>query len=587
MLDTTVPKTNIPTSPVAFLWFITKPFLLPAIFTLLFAVLFAVGNQSLTLFFKWIIEAIEAGDQAAALRYGLLYPCAVFAVQLCMRCSGFVAGKFWHPWSRKYANDILATYTLAHSHTYFSNRFAGALLTKINNVVGASENLLHEFVWSYLSVAVSLLVAFYFISTVDSRTALVFLVLIISLITVNRLLMPGKRRRSLQAAAAASRLRGTMVDVFSNITAARHNTSFEYEENYIKQQSMTWTKLSQANWMYTDRTQLLNSSIMFVCALLMFYWLTVRWSGGEITSGQFIFVVAIFTQLSGNLIHLGRMMVNAAREMGEMEEGLKEIVVPHDIVDISAAPKLQLVDGRIVWQDVTFTYNDAPVFDRFHLEIQPGQRLGLVGPSGAGKTTFVSLLLREHDVTAGTISIDGQDIAKVTQKSLRSAISIVPQEPALFHRTIRENIAYGKQDATEDEIVAVAKKAYAHDFIMSLRDGYETLVGERGVKLSGGQKQRIAIARAMLKNAPILILDEATSALDSESEVEIQRALHVLMTGKTVIAIAHRLSTLREMDRIIVLENGSVTEDGTHESLLHFGGTYARLWQHQAGGFVG
>ena len=198
----------------------------------------------------------------------------------------------------------------------------------------------------------------------------------------------------------------------------------------------------------------------------------------------------------------------------------------------------------------------------------------------------MSLLLRQHELTGGAILIDGQNIATVTQDSLRSAVAVVPQEPALFHRSIRENITYGKPEATQDEVVSVAKKAQAHDFIMSLPEGYDTLVGERGVKLSGGQKQRVAIARAMLKDAPILILDEATSALDSESEVEIQKALHVLMNGKTVIAVAHRLSTLREMDRIIVLEQGKIIEDGTHESLKDAGGTYAKLWSHQAGGFI-
>lgn len=248
--------------------------------------------------------------------------------------------------------------------------------------------------------------------------------------------------------------------------------------------------------------------------------------------------------------------------------------------------RLSQKGGEIKWQDVTFRFGESAVFDRFNLTIAPGQRVGLVGQSGAGKTTFVSLLLRQHELETGSICIDGQDIATVTQDSLRQNIAVVPQEPLLFHRTIRENIAYGKVNATEEEVIEVAKKAQSHDFIMALPEGYDTLVGERGIKLSGGQKQRVAIARAMLKDAPILILDEATSALDSESEVAIQKALHELMVGKTVIAIAHRLSTLREMDRIIVLEKGSIVEDGTHEALTRSGGAYQRLWEHQAGGFL-
>jgi ABC-type multidrug transport system fused ATPase/permease subunit len=345
-------------------------------------------------------------------------------------------------------------------------------------------------------------------------------------------------------------------------------------------------KLQQKSWLYSDVTQGINATLLFVCLGGMFYWLVGRWAVGEITSAEFVFVLSLVSQLTGSLVFIGRMMVNAARVSGEMEEGLKEIVVPYSILDSRDARPLRVTGGEVSLSEVTFTYNTVPIFTDFSLTVPAGQRLGVVGHSGAGKSTLVSLLLRQYDLEVGSIYIDGQNISMVTQDSLRQAIAVVPQEPALFHRSIRENIAYGKTDASDEEIVVVAKNAQAHDFIMSLPEGYDTLVGERGVKLSGGQKQRIAIARAMLKNAPILILDEATSALDSESEVEIQKALHVLMAGKTVIAIAHRLSTLREMDRIVVLDQGQIVEDGTPDSLKDFGGVYARLWAHQAGGFL-
>jgi ABC-type multidrug transport system fused ATPase/permease subunit len=280
------------------------------------------------------------------------------------------------------------------------------------------------------------------------------------------------------------------------------------------------------------------------------------------------------------------MFSRLSQSLGEMREGLAEIFVPYSIIDAPHAPDLVLKEGAITWRQVSFRFGEVPVFSDFSLTIPGGQRVGLVGSSGAGKTTFVSLLLRQHDLDQGEILIDGQNIANVTQASLRAALAVVPQEPMLFHRTIRENILYGRAGASENDLYAAARRAQVHDFVRALPDGYDTLVGERGVKLSGGQKQRIAIARAMLKDAPILILDEATSALDSESEVAIQKALHALMVGKTVIAIAHRLSTLREMDRIIVLENGHIVEDGTHEALVAFGGVYAGLWKHQSGGFV-
>lgn len=269
-----------------------------------------------------------------------------------------------------------------------------------------------------------------------------------------------------------------------------------------------------------------------------------------------------------------------------MQEGLDDILVPYEIVDRDDATPLLLSMGAIAWHSVAFTYDAAPVFRDLSLSIKAGERVGLVGPSGAGKSTFVSLLLRQHELSEGSITIDGQDIAHVTQDSLREAIAVVPQEPALFHRSIRENIRYGNPEADDAAVERAAAQAKVDEFVRHLPQGYDTLVGERGVKLSGGQKQRIAIARAMLKNAPILVLDEATSALDSESEVAIQEALRELMLGKTVIAIAHRLSTLREMDRILVLQAGHIVEEGSHEMLRQAGGTYQRLWEHQAGGFL-
>ena len=261
-------------------------------------------------------------------------------------------------------------------------------------------------------------------------------------------------------------------------------------------------------------------------------------------------------------------------------------MTPYGVVDTDDARPLRIRDGEVAWRDVSFGFGENVIFDEFSLTIPAKQKLGLVGTSGAGKSTFVSLLLRQHDLDGGVITIDDQDISNITQHSLREQIAVIPQEPALFHRSLRDNIAYAKHDATQEEVEEVAKMAQAHEFIIDLPDGYNTLVGERGVKLSGGQRQRIAIARAMLKNAPILILDEATSALDSVSEVAIQKALHILMQGKTVIAIAHRLSTLREMDRIVVLEEGQVIEDGTHEELRGGGRVYQRLWKHQSGGFL-
>jgi ABC-type multidrug transport system fused ATPase/permease subunit len=307
---------------------------------------------------------------------------------------------------------------------------------------------------------------------------------------------------------------------------------------------------------------------------------------GAMSVGDIVLVIAIIFRIEGQLQSLGSNFNKFAETWGEISESLEEIIEPHEIPDKPGALNLRIASADITFESMTFGFQGQEVFKDLSLTIPSGQRVGLVGRSGAGKSTLIRLLMHHHDVQAGTIKIGGIDIASVTQESVRRAISIVPQEPLLFHRTIRENISYGKPDASEAEIIEAAKQAQAHEFIQRLSQGYESMVGERGVKLSGGERQRIAIARAILKSAPVLLLDEATSALDSESEVEIQKALQSLMEGKTVIAIAHRLSTLRQMDRIIVLDRGQITEEGTHDELVAKGGIYSELWQHQAGGFI-
>jgi ATP-binding cassette, subfamily B, bacterial len=279
-----------------------------------------------------------------------------------------------------------------------------------------------------------------------------------------------------------------------------------------------------------------------------------------------------------------RKMNDAYSDAVEMVEILES---PHEIQDVSNARQLRISKGAISFNNVSFHFHDEKaVFNNFSLHVGEGKKIALVGPSGAGKSTVTKLILRLFDVKSGSIEIDGQNIASVTQDSLRNAIAFVPQEPILFHRTLMENIRYGRRDATDAEVIEAAKKANCHDFITALPQGYDTYVGERGVKLSGGERQRVAIARAILKDAPILILDEATSSLDSESEVLIQDALSKLMSGKTVLVIAHRLSTIMKMDRIVALDGGAIVEQGTHQELLHKRGLYAGLWQHQAGGFI-
>jgi len=448
------------------------------------------------------------------------------------------------------------------------------------------EEFVATFLWSFLENVIPLALTAVIFWQTDWLVGAAFVGLVVVSLVLNILLLPRMRVFSLAQAKAQSKTTGFVVDVISNISAVRQFSQGEREFVGIQKYTKEVQEKGRRSLMYSEYMMLVNSLVFTAFAVFMFIILTDKWVVGDITSGRLVSFILLITFTSGTFIFLGRIVSRVAKIYGQAEEGLQELVRPHGITDKSGARDLQVNSASIDWNQVNFSFEESAVFADFNLSIPAGQRMGLVGKSGAGKTTFVSLLLRQHDVSAGSITIDGQNISSVTQDSLRRAVAVVPQEPVLFHRTIKENILYGKSDATDEEMIEVAKKAQAHDFISAFPEGYDTMVGERGVKLSGGQKQRVAIARAMLKDAPILVLDEATSALDSESEVAIQKALEVLMEGRTVIAIAHRLSTLRKMDRIIVMEAGQIKEDGNHASLAHSGGVYERLWNHQAGGFL-
>lgn len=576
---------DIPRTPLRFLWGINKKHKTMMFWSVFIVVVNATLATFGALFVKEIIESAEAGLIHKAIIIGLLYPVFEFFVQSMWRVSS-VFGRKWVARARSDTYNALVSHSFDHSHSFFANRFAGSLLSKVGNVVRSTERLIIDFLWHHTEALVSFIAYSFIIISIDFYTGIIFQLMVVSVIFLNYKLVPQKQILSRQNAESDTYLRGQIVDVFTNIAATRQYSRKKFERTRIGSTVDDNQKFFEASWWYSEWMRILNSVFVLVFSLLIFYLLALRWISEEITTGEFVAVLVIIFNVVHTLVFIGRIFNDTASSYGEMAEGLETLAEPHEVLDSTNAQSLRITESKIQWQNVNFNFDKNQVFRDFDLVIEPGQRVGLVGPSGAGKTTFVSLLLRQHDIDGGEILIDGQNIAEVTQDSLRENIAVVPQEPLLFHRSIRENIAYGKPDASENEIMAVARQAQAHDFIRDLPDSYETLVGERGVKLSGGQKQRVAIARAMLKDAPILVLDEATSALDSESEVAIQKALHKLMVGKTVVAIAHRLSTLREMDRIIVLEGGKIVEDGSHEALVNYGGVYARLWEHQAGGFL-
>jgi len=343
-------------------------------------------------------------------------------------------------------------------------------------------------------------------------------------------------------------------------------------------------------WMTGTFMGVWQGVMMISFEIFLIYQMVIAWTEGSITLGTIFAIQTFIWLVFSNLWELGRLFQDYSNALADAEEMTQILNLIPSIEDPKKPEKCTINKGAIEFKNVSFRYetekNSPQIFKDFNLSIKAGEKVGLVGESGAGKSTFVNLLIRFMDTDSGDILIDKQSIKQITQNDLRRNLAYVPQEPILFHRTLKENIAYGKPDATDAEIIAAAKAAHAHDFIMTFPENYETLVGERGVKLSGGQKQRIAIARAMLKQAPVLILDEATSSLDSKAEIYIQEALDKLMKEKTTLVIAHRLSTLREMDRIIVFDKGEIVEDGKHQDLIKENGKYAELWQHQSGGFI-
>ncbi len=576
----------VPNTPLRFTWYTLRPYAGMFSLGLFFSVLSQLVGTYSAIFIGQFTDAVIANpDPQVFLAYAVGFTLLGAALYASFRIAGFIAIRFILNQHAR-AFDVVREHLLKHSHTYFTNRFAGTLAGKVFHAGDRSSEVVLMTYYGFVRLVVIVVSTGVAIAYFSVLLGVVYAAIMLFAVGLNYYLVRRRRPYVVAYATATSRYRGQLTDVVTNISAVRQYAALEAESDWIGSVQKDRIEKDRVQWTMAEYNHLVNNVLGVLLLALMVGGIYLLLLEGAVALGAMVTVMILMYRVSGIMVDLGDWMNRFIRVYGEVEEGLTEILIDHEIADAPNAASLLVTEGKVVLKALSFEYGENAVFKNFNLTITPGQRVGLVGPSGAGKTTLVSLLLRQHELQGGAIMIDGQDIASVLQASLREAIAVVPQEPALFHRTIRENITYGKPGATEEEIIEVAKKAQAHDFISALPQGYDTLVGERGVKLSGGQKQRVAIARAMLKDAPILILDEATSALDSESEVAIQRALHTLMVGKTVIAIAHRLSTLREMDRLVVLEAGQIVEDGTHETLAKAGGTYQRLWEHQAGGFL-
>ena len=472
---------------------------------------------------------------------------------------------------------------------FHSNKFGGSLVSQTNKLVGAVESFWDTIIWSVLPLVISLVGSIIVLSTLLWQYALFLLIFSIVFSIVVYYGSKPMAKLTKKEAKSSNKLNGQLADVISNVLAVKSSGAEATEQKFFTKTVNSWRDSSLDVMRGFLKVSTIYSSINMVIKIGAIAFAVYAAQNNLVSVASVYLIITYTGSVAHELWNMNGIMRNYNRIIGNANDMVEILQTPTTLIDKSDS-KLKVTNGEISMDKITFTHDEGQgdtLFHDFSLEIKPGEKIGLVGASGSGKTTLTKLLLRFADIDSGKITIDGQDISEVTQASLRAKIAYVPQEPLLFHRSVRENIAYGRPDATDAEIEEAAKKAGAYDFIVGLKDGFDTMVGERGIKLSGGQRQRVAIARAILKDAPILVLDEATSALDSESEALIQKSLKTLMENRTSIVIAHRLSTIAKLDRIIVLKNGKIVEDGSHDELINKKrGVYAKLWARQSGGFI-
>ncbi|OOR88153.1 multidrug ABC transporter ATP-binding protein [Moraxella caviae] len=485
---------------------------------------------------------------------------------------------------------------LGQSMQFYHDEFSGRVSAKVMQTALAVRDTIMTVAEMVSFVSAYLITSGVILLGLDFWLFLPFIGWLVAVAAIMRFFLPRLRETASNQADARALMTGRVTDAYANIGAVKLFSHSNRELNYAKSamREFMHTVHAQMRWVSVLNTTTESLSLLMIVGSTAIG--VYLWSIGQVTVGAIAVASGIALRLKGMVQWIMWEMASLFEHIGTVQDGMKTLNTPHAITDKPNAGTLQVSAGQIDFSHVDFNYGRGDkidkLFDDFNLHIKAGEKVGLVGRSGAGKSTLVNLLLRFYDVDGGQVRIDGQDISAVTQNSLRAQIGMVTQDTALLHRTVRENIAYGKPDATDDEIIAAAKLAHAWDFIQTLQDkhgntGLDTQVGERGVKLSGGQRQRIAIARVMLKNAPILLLDEATSALDSEVEFAITQSLDDMMAGKTVIAIAHRLSTIASLDKLVVMDKGRIIEMGSHDELIAQGGVYANLWARQSGGFLG
>ena len=552
----------------------------------------AILDSIIPVYFKNFFNILTGGQDKNLIIKGLLSVLLVIGIFKLIR---------WAVWRvaffilNFYESRIMADlskkcfdYIHQHSFAYFSNNFTGSIVKKVKSFVSAFEVLADQFFYELLPACATILVITLVLGRVNIFLGLGMLLWIILFLSINWIFTKYKLKYDIQRSEAETATSSYLADTVTNNTNIKLFNGLDNENKGFSDLAESLHKLRKFTWDMSAKFYGVQSLLLVILEVGIFYFAIKLWRMGIVTVGDFVLIQSYILTVMMMVWDFGRIINRIYEHLAEAEEMTIIFNTPHEIVDVINASELKVSLGKIKFNKVGFSYNNKErVIDNFSLEIKPKETIALVGLSGSGKTTLVKLLLRLYDIQKGKILIDNQDIAKVTQKSLRENISLVPQDPILFHRSLMENIRYGKPEATDEEVIKASKLAHCDEFISKTELGYGTFVGERGIKLSGGERQRVAIARAILRDAPILILDEATSSLDSESERFIQDSLDELMKDKTVVVIAHRLSTIKKVDRIVVINNKKIVEDGNHSRLIKLkNGIYANLWDIQIGGFI-
>ncbi len=563
---------------------------------LFFSIVCAIGASLASvvtpLFFKQLVDVLSLGIKDAPAIHSSLVALFFIASSLFIefvfwRINGFV-GIWLESLVMADLSRTCFNYMHKHSFAYFSNNFVGSLVKRVNWFTRGFEVMADRIMYNLTPTLTVLIVAIIVLAYKNLYLGLFMFGWFVVFMVFNGIFTMYKIKFDIARSSAESESTAILADTITNHTNVKLFCGYNREVGLFSWVSDKVKKLRRKAWNLDATIHAVQGLLMVSFEVGIFYYAIRLWQNNLFTIGDFVLLQTYIILIFDRIWNLSNVIRQLYQDLADAEEMTVILQTTHEIQDVINAKDLVIKDGEIEFRNVTFSYNQTrEIIDEFNLIVKPKEKLGVVGPSGAGKTTIIKLILRMFELSGGKILIDGQNVAKVTQESLWLSASMVPQDPILFHRTLMENIRYGKPDATDEEVFVAARLAHCHEFISGFPDGYSTYVGERGMKLSGGERQRVAIARAILRNAPILILDEATSSLDSESERLIQDALDNLMQNKTVIVIAHRLSTIMKMDRIVVIDDGRIVEEGTHVKLLRRrDGVYKRLWNLQAGGFI-